>query len=69
MSLMWLAQSGRYWRVTTAEILGESTPDLGAIARLGRLRELNSRLQKLVATEETFPFEARDVTRLDLRVE
>ena len=28
----------------------EGTPDLGANARLGRLRELNSRLQKLVAT-------------------
>ena len=28
----------------------EYTPDLGANARLGRLRELNSRLQKLVAT-------------------
>jgi len=28
----------------------EYAPDLGANARLGRLRELNSRLQKLVAT-------------------
>ena len=28
----------------------ESTPDLGGRARLGRLCELNSRLQKLVAT-------------------
>ena len=28
----------------------EDTPDMGAMARLGRLRELNSRLQKLVAT-------------------
>ena len=28
----------------------EYTPDLGANARLGRLLELNSRLQKLVAT-------------------
>jgi len=28
----------------------EYTPDLGANARLGRLRELNSRLQKLVST-------------------
>jgi len=28
----------------------EYTPDLGGNARLGRLRELNSRLQKLVAT-------------------
>jgi len=28
----------------------EYIPDLGAMARLGRLRELNSRLQKLLAT-------------------
>ena len=28
----------------------EPTPNLGARARIGRLRELNSRLQKLVAT-------------------
>jgi len=31
----------------------EYTPDLGANARLGRLRELNSRLQKLVATGQS----------------
>ena len=32
------------------EPIGEPTPNLGGRARLGRLRELNSRLQKLVAT-------------------
>lgn len=31
-------------------MIEDYTPDLGAMARLGRLRELNSRLQKLVAT-------------------
>uniref|UniRef100_A0A6H1ZE46 Uncharacterized protein n=1 Tax=viral metagenome TaxID=1070528 RepID=A0A6H1ZE46_9ZZZZ len=32
------------------EPIEEPTPDLRGCARLGRLRELNSRLQKLVAT-------------------
>jgi len=32
------------------KISEEPMPDLGAMARLGRLRELNSRLQKLLAT-------------------